>query len=161
LVNLAPVIIAVAVLASISLAGYFVILVQPNFINVNAGEPVQVGPVSYTIDYIGNHNGDKDTIPENTFFQISIIVENLGEESTMISGGQFYILDINNTKIQPTFGNFSDIDLLRLWIEPKEPITRTTQFDIEYDKDAQYRIGILASKLQSSPDIGIVCVTNC
>ena len=39
--------------------------------------------------------------------------------------------------------------------------TRTTQFDIEYDEDAQYRIGILASKIQSSPDIGIVCVTNC
>jgi len=161
LVNLAPVIIIVAVLASISLAGYFVIQVQPNFINVNAGEPVQVGPVSYIIEYVGNHNGDEETIPENTFFKIHIIIENLGEESTMISGGQFYILDTNNTKIQPTFGNFSDIDLLRLWIEPNEPITRTTQFDIEYDKNEQYRIGILASKLQSSPDIGIVCLTNC
>ncbi len=161
MVNLAPVIIIVAILASISLAGYFVIQVQPNFINVNAGEPVQVGPVSYTIDYVGNHNGDEETIPENTFFQISIIAENLGEESTMISGGQFYILDANNTKIQPTFGNFSDIDLLRIWIDPQESTKRNTQFDIEYDKNAQYRIGILASKIQSSPDIGIVCVTNC
>ena len=62
---------------------------------------------------------------------------------------------------KPTFGDFSDEDLLRIWIEPNEPITRTTQFDIQYDEDAQYRIGILPSKIQSSPDIGIVCVTNC
>ena len=161
MVNLAPVIIIVAVIASISLAGYFVILVQPNFIYVNAGETVQVGPVSYTIDYIGNHNGDEKTVPENTFFQISIIAENLGEESTMISGGQFYILDENDVKIQPTYGGFSDQDLLRVWIEPRDPTTWTTQFDIKYDEDAQYRIGILASKIQSSPDIGMVCVTNC
>jgi len=161
LVNLAPALIIGIAIASIGLVGYFVIQVQPNFIYVNAGEAVQVGPVSYTVEYIGNHNGDEKTIPENTFFQISIIAENLSEESTMISGGQFHILDENDVKIQPTYGGFSDQDLLRVWIEPRDPTTWTTQFDIKYDEDAQYRIGILASKIQSSPDIGMVCVTNC
>lgn len=155
------VIILVGVIGSISLAGYYYIQFQPNFIYANASEPIQVGPVNYIIEYTGEHNGNEKTRPEHTFFQIRVIAENLGEETTIISGGQFYILDEKDTKIQPVYGNFSDSDLLRSYLEPNKLVTFTTQFDIPYDENKQYRIGILPTKEQSSIDIGIVCVTNC
>jgi hypothetical protein len=107
------------------------------------------------------YDGDENTKPKNTFFQISIIAENEGDEATRISGGQFYILDENDAKIQPVFGNFSSNDLLNKILEPKVPISFTTQFDIPFDENKQYRIGILPTKQQDSRDIGVVCLTNC
>ncbi len=46
-------------------------------------------------------------------------------------------------------------------LEQHVPISFTTQFDIPYDENKQYRIGILPTKEQSSMDIGIVCIINC
>lgn len=161
MVNLILVIIFAGIIGSISLAIYYFIQFQPNLIYTNAGEPIQVGPVRYIIEYVGEHNGNEKTRPEHTFFQIRIIAENLDEKKTIISGGQFYVLDENDVKIQPTFGNFSDKDLLMSYLEPNKPVTFTTQFDIQYDENKQYRIGILPKKEQPSTDIGIVCVTNC
>src|SRR3990172_3595460 len=66
---------------------------QPNFIIVQAGQPVQAGPVVYTVEHIGEHKGDEDIKPENIFFQIKISAENVGSETTLLSGGQFYLLD--------------------------------------------------------------------
>lgn len=151
----------VGVTVSIGVAISFYLEFQPNIINVNEGESVQVGPVKYMIEYIGEHNGDDETRPEHTFVQISIIAENLGKESTKMSGGQFYIIDESNTKLQPVYGNFSESDLLNDILEQHEPVSFTTQFDVIYDKNKQYRIGILPTKEQSSRDIGIVCIINC
>lgn len=149
------------VIGSISIAGYYYIQFQPNFIYANSGEPIQVGPVNYIIEYIGEYDGNEKTQPEHTFIQIRIIAENLGKETTIISGGQFYILDKDDTKTQPTYGDFSESDLLRSYLEPNKPVEFTTQFDISYDEASQYRIGILPTKEQSSRDIGIVCIVNC
>ena len=104
------VIVGVAIIVSIGFALFYYVEFQPNFINVNGGESVKVGPIKYTIEYIGQHNGDENTKPENTFFQISIIVENEGVEASRMTGGQFYILDENDKKVQPVYGNFSEND---------------------------------------------------
>ena len=159
--RIAIVIIGAAIVISIGIAMSFYIEFQPNFVTVNGGEPVKVGPIKYTVEYIGQHNGDEKTKPENTFFQISIIAVNEGIESSKITGGQFYILDENDNKIQPVYGNFSENDLLTYLLEPNVPVSFTTQFDVPFDENKQYRIGILPTKEQSSRDIGIVCVTNC
>ena len=151
----------VAITVSIGFAIWAYLEWQPNFIYVNGGESVQVGPVKYIIEYIGEHNGDEKTSPEYTFVQISIIAENLGKEDTRMNGGQFYILDENDAKVQPVYGNFSENDLLNDMLEQQVPISFTTQFDIPYDENKQYRIGILPTKEQSSMDIGIVCIINC
>ena len=161
MVNMLLVIIPVVVIASIGLAISYYIEFQPNFIYVNAGEPIQVGPVKYIIEYIGVHSGDEKTPPEYTFVQISITAENLGKVTTYMTGGQFYILDENDAKSQPVYGGFSDNDLLNDDLEPNTPVSYTTQFDIPYDENKQYRIGILATKEQSSMDIGIICIINC
>lgn len=159
--RIAIVIVIAAVVASIGIAFSYYIEFQPNFLNVNAGESVKVGPVKYIVEYIGNHDGNEKTMPEDTFFQISITAENVGKEQTKITGGQFYILDENDKKIQPVFGNFSDNDLLTDILKPNTAMSYTTQFDVQFDENKQYRIGILPTKEQSSRDIGIICVVNC
>lgn len=159
--RIAIVVIGAAIVISIALALSFYVEFQPNFITVNGGEPVKVGPIKYTIEHIGQHDGDEKTKPENTFFQISIIAENEGTELSKMTGGQFYILDENDNKVQPVYGNFSENDLLTYMLEPNVPVSFTTQFDIPFNENKQYRIGILPTKEQSSRDIGIVCVTNC
>jgi hypothetical protein len=159
--RIAIVIVGAAIVVSIVIALSYYVEFQPNFITVNGGEPVKVGPIKYTIEYIGLHDGDENTKPKNTFFQISIIVENEGMETSKMTGGQFYILDENDKKVQPVYGSFSENDLLTYMLEPNVPVSFTTQFDIPFDENKQYRIGILPTKEQSSRDIGIVCVTNC
>jgi len=151
----------VGITVSIGFAIVYYLEFQPNFIYVNGGESVQVGPVKYIIEYIGEHDGDEKTSPEHTFVQISIIAENLGKESTRMSGGQFYIIDENDAKVQPVYGGFSENDLLNDMLDQHVPVSYTTQFDIPYDENKQYRIGILPTKEQSSMDIGIVCIINC
>lgn len=146
---------------SMGFAFYMYLLYQPNFIEVQAGEPIQVGPVKYIVGYEGEHTGNKDTQPEGTFFKIRITAENLDSETTIMTGGQFFLLDESDKKYQAVYGKFSDEDLLTDLLELNVPVTWTTQFDIPYDEQEKYRIGILATKIQSSNDIGIVCVHNC
>ncbi len=149
------------IIFSMVFAFYMYLLYQPNFIEVQAGEPIQVGPVKYIVGYEGEHTGNKDTQPEGTFFKIRITAENLDSETTILTGGQFFLLDESDKKYQAVYGKFSDEDLLTDLLELNVPVTWTTQFDIPYDEQEKYRIGILATKIQSSNDIGIVCVQNC
>ena len=102
-----------------------------------------------------------DIQPEENFFQIRINAENVGDTTTLLSGGQFYLLDETEKKHRAVFGDFSDEDLFNDDLKPNVPISRTTQFDIPFDENENYRIGILPMKEQSSNDIGIVCVLNC
>ena len=153
-------VIAVVVI-SISLALYYYDEFQPNFIHVSAGDPIQVGPVRYVIEYDGTHEGSEEVTPDDIFVKIRIKATNLGEEETRMSGGQFYIIDEHDAKTQPIFGEFSDEDLFDYYLQPNKESTWTTQFDVPFDEGKQYRIGVLPTKLQSSTDIGIVCLLNC
>ncbi|MBT3329673.1 MAG: hypothetical protein HN384_07050, partial [Nitrosopumilus sp.] len=66
-----------AIIGSMVLANFMYMQYQTNFIEVNEGEPVVVGPVEYVITFEGTHEGDKDTQPENTFLKIGIIAKNI------------------------------------------------------------------------------------
>ena len=134
---------------------------QTNYITAVAGETVTVGPVEYTITFEGTHEGDKKTIPENTFVMIGIVAKNIGDEKTLISGGQFYFVDEKEQKHRPVYGEFSSKDMLREWLEPNKPIEKTTQFDILFDEEKQYKIIIRPQKEQSSVDTAVICITNC
>lgn len=147
--------------ASMIFATYMYYEYQPHFIFVEAGQPVQVGPVIYTIEHLGMFNGDDDIKPKNVFFQIKINAKNIDSSPTLLSGGQFYLLDENDSKYQAVFGDFSNTDLFNDELDPNASITKTTQFDIPFDEHMKYRIGVLPLKEQSSNDIGIICVFNC
>ena len=149
------------VIISMVIAMYMYTQYQTNFIQVNSGEPVVVGPVQYSVVFDGTHMGNKDTVPENTFVKIKIDAENISSEDTRISGGQFYLVDEKNQNHRAVYGEFSATDLLDDWLEPGKPVSWTTQFDVPYDEENQYQIVIRPSKQQSTVDTARICITNC
>ena len=161
MVRMGLVVIIGVIIGSMAIANYMYMQYQTNFIEVNAGETVLVGPVEYTLIFDGTHDGDKETQPENTFVQIAITAENVSDEKTMLSGGQFYLIDEKDRKYQAVFGEFSAKDLWLIGLDPNKPIEVTTQFDIEFDEDENYSIVIRPQKDQSTVDTASICITNC
>jgi len=155
------VIVVVGILISMGAAMYMYTQYQTNFIVGKAGEPIVVGPVEYIVTFDGTHKGNEKTVPENTFVKIKIIAKNISDEDTRISGGQFYIVDEKQQNHRPVYGGFSADDLVDYLLEPNKPIMFTTQFDIPYDEQSQYSITIRPTKVQSSVDTAVVCITNC
>ncbi len=159
--GLGLVIVIVAVIASMAVAMYMYTQYQTNFIEVNAGESVIVGPVEYIVTFDGTHMGNKDTKPENTFVKIIIEAKNISQEETRMSGGQFYLVDEKDQKHEAVYGEFSEEDLYGDYLEPGKPIRRTTQFDVPYDEQKQFDIIIRPTKEQSTVDTAMICLTNC
>ena len=155
------VIVIAAIIGSMILANYMYTQYQTNFIETNAGEIVKVGPVEYIITFEGTHEGSKEVQPENTFVKIGITAKNTGNEKTLMSGGQFYLIDGKDQKNKAVFGEFTSKDLWLEWLEPNKPIEVTTQFDIPFDEDANYKIVIRPQKEQSTVDTASICLTNC
>ena len=150
-----------AIIGSMILANYMYTQYQTNFIEVNEGETVTVGPVEYVVTFDGTHEGSKEVKPENTFVKIGITAKNIGNEKTLMSGGQFYLIDEKDQKHQAVFGEFTTKDLWLEWLEPNKPIEVTTQFDIPFDEDVNYKIVIRPQKEQSTVDTASICLTNC
>lgn len=155
------IIVFAAIIASMAFAMYMYTQYQTNFITANAGEYVTVGPVRYNITFDGTNLGNKEIQPENTFVKIKIEAENISEEPTTISGGQFYLVEESGVKNQAVYGEFSEADLLYHEFDPGNPRTWTTQFDIPYDEQKKYNILIRPSKEQSTVDTAMICITNC
>jgi len=150
-----------AIIGSMVLANYMYTQYQTNFIEVNEGEIVVVGPVEYIVTFEGTHEGDKETQPENTFVKIGITAKNIEDENTVMSGGQFFLIDEKDQKHKAVFGEFSAKDLWLVGLEPNKPIEVTTQFDIPFDEDVNYKIIIRPQKEQSTVDTASICLTNC
>jgi len=149
------------IIASMGFAMFMYIQYETNFIESSVGNTIKVGPVEYIITFEGTHNGDKENTPKNTFVMIGITAKNISDEKTVISGGQFYFVDDKDQKHKAFFGEFSAIDLHLEILEPNNPIQRTTQFDIPYDEEKQYKIIIRPQKDQSTTDTAVICLTNC
>jgi len=155
------VIVLVAVLGTMTAAMYMYTEYQTNYIESVAGETIIVGPVEYVVTFEGTHNGNEETNPENVFVMIGITAKNISEGKTVISGGQFYIVDEKEQKHEAVFGEFSAKDLHYEGLDPGKPIERTTQFDIPFDEESQYKIIIRPQKEQSTVDTALICLTNC
>ena len=150
-----------AIIGSMVLANYMYMQYQTNFIEVSEGETVLVGPVEYIVTFEGTHDGDKETEPENTFVKIGIIAKNISDENTVVSGGQFFLIDEKDQKHKAVFGEFSSKDLWLVGLEPNKPIEVTTQFDIQFDEDENYKVVIRPQKDQATVDTASICLTNC
>ena len=150
-----------AIIGSMVLANYVYTQYQTNFIEMDAGETVTVGPVEYVVTFEGTHEGSKEMPPENTFVKIGITAKNTGNEKTLLSGGQFYLIDEKDQKHKAVFGEFTSNDLWLEWLEPNEPIEVTTQFDIPFDEEVNYKIIIRPTKEQATVDTASICLTNC
>jgi len=150
-----------AIIASMVVANYMYTQYTTNYIESVAGDTITVGPVEYVVTFEGTHEGSKDVMPENTFVMIGITAKNIGDEKTLFSGGQLYIVDEKEQKHEAVYGEFSSKDLLLEWLEPNKAVEKTTQFDIPFDEDKQYKIIIRPQKDQSTVDTAVVCITNC
>lgn len=150
-----------AIIASMAIAMFMYTQYTTNFIESTAGETITVGPVEYVVTFEGTHEGSKEVVPENMFVMIGITAKNNSDEKTLLSGGQLYIVDEKEQKHEAVYGEFSTKDLLVEWLEPGESIERTTQFDIPFDEEKQYKIIIRPQKEQSTVDTALICITNC
>ena len=150
-----------AIIVSMVVANFMYTQYTTNYIESVEGETIKVGPVEYTLSFEGTHQGSKDVPPENTFVMIGITAKNVGDEKTLFSGGQLYIVDEKEQKHKAVYGEFSSKDLLLEWLEPNMIVEKTTQFDIPFDEEKQYKIIIRPQKEQSTVDTAVVCITNC
>jgi len=147
-----------------------------------SGELVQVGGVEFDVQFVSYYEilekkseyleFEKDLIikgistsetPDGIYFQIQITAHNVGTETVRITGGQFHLLDSYNTKYDAVFIGYGDNELSLIDLEPNNSVTVTTQFDIPYDDQMEYRVGIIPDRygLQDSQERGFICVKNC
>jgi hypothetical protein len=155
------VMIIVGIFVSMGAGMYMYSQYQTNYITAVEGDIITVGPVEYVITFEGTHNGSEEIRPENTFVMIGITAKNITNEKTLLTGGQFYIVDERDQKHEAIYGEFSSKDLFIEWLEPNKPIEITTQFDIPFDEESQYKIIVRPQKEQSTTDTAVVCITNC
>jgi hypothetical protein len=78
-----------------------------------------------------------------------------------MSGGQFHLIDEKRPDHEAVYGAFSPEDLIDDYLEPGKPVSWTTQFDVPYDEEEQYKILIRPTKQQETLDTAIICITNC
>ena len=74
---------------------------------------------------------------------------------------QLALIDEKDQKHKAVFGEFTAKDLLIVGLDPGNPIEVTTQFDIPFDEDENYKIVIRPQKDQSTVDTASICLTNC
>ena len=96
-----------AIIASMAVAMFMYTQYQTNYIESVTGETVKIGPVEYIITFEGTSKGTKEVSPENVFVNIGIIAKNTSDEETLLSGGQFYIIDEKDQKHEAVYGEFS------------------------------------------------------
>ncbi len=174
------------VIGSISVSMY--LFLDNQFVDIfeESGGSITVGNVEFYVNHIGNYEILEKTkeyteiektqvvkglatseIAEGVYFQIQITAQNIGTETVRFTGGQFHLYDIDKTKYDAVFIGYADsggieelsvVDLL-----PNGSVTVTTQFDIPYDDEMRYTVGIIPDRfgLQDSQERGFVCMKNC
>jgi len=174
------------VIGSISISLYLFLDERLVDITEESGDLITVSNVEFNISYIGNYESLEKTeeykeiektqaikglttseIAEGVYFQIQITAHNIGAETVRFSGGQFYLFDINQEKYDAIFIGYAGSDIIeelsRIDLLPGNSVTVTTQFDIPYDEEMKYTVGILPDRfgLQESEERGFVCIKNC
>ena len=174
------------VIGSISVSMY--LFLDNQFVDIfeESGGSITVGNVEFYVNHIGNYEILEKTkgyteiektqvvkglvtseIAEGVYFQIQITAHNIGTETVRFTGGQFHLYDIDKTKYDAVFIGYADsggieelsvVDLL-----PNGSVTVTTQFDVPYDDEMRYTVGIIPDRfgLQDSQERGFVCMKNC
>ena len=174
------------VIGSISVSMY--LFLDNQFVDIfeESGGSITVGNVEFYVNHIGNYEILEKTkeyteiekkeaikglatseIAEGVYFQIQITAHNIGTETVRFTGGQFHLYDIDKTKYDAVFIGYADsggieelsvVDLL-----PNGSVTITTQFDIPYDDEMRYTVGIIPDRfgLQDSQERGFICMKNC
>jgi len=174
------------VIGSICISMYLFLDNQIVDVTGKSGDSIIVNNVEFNISHIGNYEILEKTKEyteiektqaikglttsekaEGVYFQIQITAHNIGTETVRFTGGQFYLFDINQEKYDAIFIGYAGSDIIeelsRVDLLPGSSVTVTTQFDIPYDEEMKYTVGILPDRfgLQESQERGFVCIKNC
>ena len=86
-----------------------------------------------------------------------------GNDIVRFTGGQLHLYDGSNKRFSPIFVGYGENELSLLDLEPQKAVTMTTQFDIEYDEEMQYRVGIVPNRhgMEGTQEIAFICIKNC
>ena len=152
------------------------------------GDEIKVGDVKFDVQYVTNYEflekdkaqqefqelyietgpnpgllSESSEIPDGVYFQIQITANNTGNETVELTGGQFFLYDINHKKHDAKFIGYGENELTVLELEPNNPITVTTQFDVQYDDEMKYTVGIIPNRygLQDTQEMAFICIKNC
>lgn len=148
------------VISIMAVSMYMYAETSSSIVEINSPDKVAVGPVEYTVSFEEIHQGDEETKPENMFVQILITAENTGDEKAMITKEQFYIIK-DNKRYNAVYGEFSSKDLQTEWLEPGKSIEKTTQFDIPFDDEMQYKVVLRPNSEQLGANTAIICIAQC
>ena len=174
------------VIGSICISMY--LFLGDRFVDIieESGGSITVGGVEFYVNHIGNYEileKNKEyaeiektqaakgiatsEMAEEVYFQIQITAHNIGTETVRFTGGQFLLYDIDNTKYDAMYIGYDTSDgteeLSVVDLLPNGSVTVTTQFDIPYDDEMKYSVGIIPDRfgLQDSQERGFVCIQNC
>ena len=185
MVRVGGIIVIVAIFTIIGVSFYFYSFEVLTDVKVSSfGDPVQVGDIMFDVQYVANFEflgktkefklAEKAEIdrglieasnekPIHTYFQIQITAENKGDEIVRLTGGQFHLYDDSNKRFSPVFVGYGETELSLIDLEPQKAVTHTTQFDIEYDDEMQYRVGIVPNRhgMDGTQEIAFICIKNC
>ena len=185
MVRVGGIIVIASVFAIIGVSFYFYSFEVLTDVKVSSfGEPVQVGDIMFEIQYVANFEFlgktkefkiaeqseiDRGLIeasnekPEYTYFQIQVTAENKGDDIVRFTGGQLHLYDDSNKRYSPTFVGYGDNELSLIDLQPQKAVTLTTQFDIEYDEEMQYQVGIVPNRhgMDGTQEIAFICIRNC
>ena len=185
MVRVGGIIVIAGIFAMMGVAFYFYSFEVLTDVKVSSfGEPVQVGEIMFDVQYVANFEflgktkefklAEKAEIdrglieasnekPTHTYFQIQVTAENKGNEIVRLTGGQLHLYDDSNTRFSPTFVGYGETELSLVDLEPQKAVTLTTQFDIEYDDEMQYRVGIVPNRhgMDGTQEIAFICIKNC
>ena len=186
LVRIGGVIMIAAIIVSIGIA--FLFYGEESFREVKVsswGEPIMVGAVNFDVQYVTNYDflektqdrkeWEKKQIeefgimeptkekPDGVFFQIQITAENTGDEIVKVTGGQFHLYDIDDKRWSAAFVGYGEPELSVVELEQNKAVTVTTQFDIPYDEEMAYRVGIVPNRfgMEQTTEIAFICIKNC
>ena len=185
MVRVGGIIVIGAIFAVLSVSFYFYSDEVLTDVKVSSfGEPVQVGDIMFDVQYVANFDflgktkefklAEKAEIdrglieasnekPTHTYFQIQVTAENKGSEIVRLTGGQFHLYDDSNKRFSPVFVGYGETELSIVDLEPQKAVTLTTQFDIEYDDEMEYRVGIVPNRhgMDGTQEIAFICIKNC
>jgi hypothetical protein len=179
------IIVVVGIFVAIGVAMYFYSEESFREVKVSSwGEPIMIGTVNFDIQYITNYDflektkdrqeWEKKQVeqgimeptkekPNGTFFQIQITAKNVGEEVVRMTGGEFHLYDIDDERWPASFVGYGEDELSVVELEQDKSVTVTTQFDIPYDEEMVYRVGIVPNRygMDQTTEIAFICIKNC
>ena len=147
--SLAVIVVAAAVVASMSVAMAFFMDYKPEIVTAPAGERVRVGPNTYAVSYQGTEEDAES--PGTVFAKISIEARGPGGDPAPVGRQQFGLVDKSPPPTQPSHGEFGEDGQI------------TAYFPLQggFDESFEYVLMIRPTKEQSSSDLARVCVANC